>query len=317
MKTGQEINQSGGIQDPFDWIDVYTYTDNTIILTRNQLRIPGLHVFGWHDSNASLKDLKPHYHKNCLEISFFLKGAITFSVHGKNYTMYGGDAFRTLPEDIHGTNSIPISPGEMIWMQLDISDPTDFLFLSPEAARELILSWQTIEQPRIHTDKRFSMALAGQLIRQIKSGESARHRHAFCSIVVSFLYQLLTFAEKTADIISPDIHRACMYIEEHLAEPISISRLAEISCLSESHFKYKFRRSLGVTPGNYINQKRIELIKQELTRHTSLTTLSMEWGFSSSAYFSTVFKKYTGMSPSAWLRQSEEASDEGQDHRMR
>ena len=305
MKTGQELNQSDDKQVPFNWIDVYTYNENTIILTQNELHIPGLHVLGWHESNTCLKDLKPHFHKDCLEISFFLKGAITFSVRAKDYTMYGGDAFWTRPEDIHGTNTVPISPGEMIWMQLDISDPSAFLFLSPDAALGLIRDWQKIGQPRIHTDKGFSMALAGQIIRQIKMGGQDINRHALGSIVVSFLYQLLIFAEKTADIISPDIHRACMYIEEHLTEPISMTRLAEVSCLSESYFKYKFKKALGITPGNYINQKRIDQIKQELTRHSSLTNISQEWGFSSSAYFSTVFKKYTGLSPSAWLRLSE------------
>jgi AraC family transcriptional regulator len=61
---------------------------------------------------------------------------------------------------------------------------------------------------------------------------------------------------------------------------------------------------MGVTPLNYINQKRVEKGKY-LLEHTqfSVGEISEEVGFKDELYFSRVFKKYVGISPLAYRKQ--------------
>ncbi|MBR7189284.1 MAG: helix-turn-helix transcriptional regulator, partial [Clostridia bacterium] len=69
-----------------------------------------------------------------------------------------------------------------------------------------------------------------------------------------------------------------------------------------SHFKEKFRRQMLTTPRAYINQQKIELAKELLLQRGSITEVAEELSFDTPAYFSTVFRKFTAMTPSQYIR---------------
>ena len=73
------------------------------------------------------------------------------------------------------------------------------------------------------------------------------------------------------------------------------------SDLGDRRFRDLFRRQFGMTPNRYITFKRIEYAKALLSAGgISVTEVSELCGFSDVYYFSKVFKKMTGISPSAW-----------------
>jgi len=59
-----------------------------------------------------------------------------------------------------------------------------------------------------------------------------------------------------------------------------------------------FKAQTGLTPNDYLQRLRVEKA-QELLRQTTLsvTEIGLETGFSSGQYFSTVFARYAGVSP--------------------
>ena len=69
-------------------------------------------------------------------------------------------------------------------------------------------------------------------------------------------------------------------------------------------FSYKFKRQLGTSPRNFINQQKIEQAKILLLEKMSITDVAMYLGFTSSSYFSTVFKKFTLYTPSEYIKNS-------------
>ncbi|MGC9400722.1 MAG: substrate-binding domain-containing protein [Anaerolineae bacterium] len=94
------------------------------------------------------------------------------------------------------------------------------------------------------------------------------------------------------------VRQAMVYIHEHYAEPISRADLAEHVALSEDYLTDCFRKELGVTPITYINRYRIHQAKILLTEtYKSITEIALDVGFSDSSYFSRVFRRETGMSP--------------------
>ena len=93
------------------------------------------------------------------------------------------------------------------------------------------------------------------------------------------------------------------YIEEHLAEPISLAKLAQLVQLSPYHFCRAFKQSFGVPPHRYHTGLRIERAKTLLaTPNSSVTAVGMTVGFSETSSFTTAFRKTTGVTPTAFRR---------------
>lgn len=89
------------------------------------------------------------------------------------------------------------------------------------------------------------------------------------------------------------------YIEQNIYTELSISKLAELSDLSETRFKLNFKKHIGIPPHEYILRKKVETAKKLLLHqpNMSMTDIAYKLCFSSSQYFSTVFKRFTFMNP--------------------
>lgn len=93
------------------------------------------------------------------------------------------------------------------------------------------------------------------------------------------------------------------YIHAHYTEPITIAQVCEHFQYSSSYVSHTFNRFMGMNFNCYINKLRIQKA-QDMMMHESLsvTDLALKCGFSDPNYFSYVFKKTTGMTPSAYKR---------------
>ena len=96
------------------------------------------------------------------------------------------------------------------------------------------------------------------------------------------------------------LHQAKKYIEDHYIDPeLSLNNVAAQVNLSPSHFSAVFSRETGETFKEYLTKARIEKAK-ELLKMTSLKAFEIAYqvGYKDPHYFSTVFKRQTGLSPS-------------------
>ncbi len=97
------------------------------------------------------------------------------------------------------------------------------------------------------------------------------------------------------------VRQAVAYIHTHYADPISRADLARHVALSDDYLTFCFRQELGVTPIAYINRFRVNQAKQLLTdTHKSITEIALDVGFSDSSYFSRIFRRQVGLSPTAY-----------------
>ena len=98
-----------------------------------------------------------------------------------------------------------------------------------------------------------------------------------------------------------ELTEICKYIQDHLSEQMTLEGIAGIFNISVSKLKLLFHRTFDVGVIAYINKQRI--VKAcELIQNTSLkyTEIAEQLGFGSLHYFSRMFKKETGMSPSEY-----------------
>lgn len=93
------------------------------------------------------------------------------------------------------------------------------------------------------------------------------------------------------------------YIKEHLSESISLSSLSAIVNYNETYISRLFKQSTGVKLSEYIYQERIAKAKYLLsTSSDSMQAIAAAICFDSPQYFSLVFKKSVGITPSEYQR---------------
>lgn len=134
-------------------------------------------------------------------------------------------------------------------------------------------------------------------------------QRAFCDKIESrgIVFQLLSrfFKQGQSKIEMEDnrIAKTVLYIRKHLNEAIELEKLAEISCLSKDHFIRLFKKELGTTPLQYINQKKIEKAQLLLiTEELAVKEIAFQLAFDDYSYFNRLLKKTTGVTPQEYRR---------------
>lgn len=91
------------------------------------------------------------------------------------------------------------------------------------------------------------------------------------------------------------------YIDSHYQEDLTLDSLAAIAHLNKFYFSHIFSDAYGISPINYLLERRI-LRSKDLLKNSdfSITQIASVAGFSSPNYFSQAFKKSTGFTPRAY-----------------
>ena len=100
-----------------------------------------------------------------------------------------------------------------------------------------------------------------------------------------------------------DIDKAMLYFAEHYNEDICIEDYAEEHLMSTSWFIRNFKQYTGSTPMQYILSKRISNAETLLrNEHYNITEISNIVGYDNPLYFSRIFKKIKGISPTEYRK---------------
>lgn len=94
------------------------------------------------------------------------------------------------------------------------------------------------------------------------------------------------------------VRQAVAYIDSHLPDTLSLDIIAGAIPANPSYLSRTFKKETGQALTEYINLARVEKAKELLSAGGSLTyEVAEQTGFHDPAYFSAIFKKYTGLSP--------------------
>ncbi|UOY05934.1 AraC family transcriptional regulator [Muricauda sp. SCSIO 64092] len=97
------------------------------------------------------------------------------------------------------------------------------------------------------------------------------------------------------------ILKVCNYIHEHYRQTISITELADIVAMNNASFCRFFKRILGKTVVEYINELRISHVCNQIQNTGEpMYRIAYDTGYSSIAYFNKQFKKSTGLTPTEY-----------------
>lgn len=97
------------------------------------------------------------------------------------------------------------------------------------------------------------------------------------------------------------LRRVKEFIAENLEEDLSLTDIASVAELSQYHFARAFRKTVGMTPQQYVMQQRIERAKQLLSNaELPIVEISLRTGFENQSHFTTLFRKFTKLTPKSW-----------------
>ncbi|MCR2804663.1 response regulator transcription factor [Paenibacillus soyae] len=121
--------------------------------------------------------------------------------------------------------------------------------------------------------------------------------------------KLLETAEN-AKVYSPQVQEAIRYIEERLAEAISLKDVAEALHMNASYFSVLFKEQTGLTFTEYVTRRRIQRAK-ELLGGTSLSVsqIAEQVGYQTDKYFVKVFRSLEGSSPGQYRKSVSESGE--------
>jgi AraC-like DNA-binding protein len=262
-------------------------------------------VLGRYDYTFAHQQLPTHSHGYIFEFCLLDEGIQPFTVLDREYTLRGGEILVIRPFEQHGSGQSPENRGRLYWFQIRVPrNGESFLNLSADEAGLLTRSLYTISDRHFKVKK----SLKHYLDHIFKATERKDDLMVLeiRNWALRFLLDVIEDNRNHASTrISPKIRRIISCIESRLNEEnINLTQIAEVAGLSLSHFKARFKQEVGLAPGNFITLRKIEGAKKTLIEtDLPVTRVAMEYGFSSSQYFSTTFKRYTGCTPSEYREQ--------------
>lgn len=109
---------------------------------------------------------------------------------------------------------------------------------------------------------------------------------------------------KESKVISLSIRKTLDYINEHYSQNITLNDMAEYNGISPYYLSRLFTKETGKNFVDYVNEVRIkkakELLREDNYKYYEIAEMV---GINDSHYFSKIFKKYTGITPSEYKRE--------------
>ena len=256
------------------------------------------------------REWREHHHTE-LEISLVKEGQGVYTVGAAQYTIKPGDVFLfgTHEEhyitDISGCErlrlmNIHFEP-RFIWAGSDLFD-----------VKYLRIFFDRSENFRNRLDR--ENPATPEIVRLLVEieREAAERREEYELMVKIKLLSLLVLLLREYDYVSDgtsyvesakysQISGAMKYIDENLAEPLTLDEIAARANLNKTYFTTLFKKLNGVTPWEYLTARRIEKSYSLLSRRDmNILEVANSCGFNNASNFNRAFRKVTGMTPSEY-----------------
>lgn len=236
------------------------------------------------------------------EIFFITSGQGTFQIGDEIVSVKESDLILINPNCSHTERSVSSSnPLEYIVFAINnLAIGTSPSSLTDDDTKDTLNTYKILNFNKKKSEILYNL---NTLIRELEE-KNLNYELACKSILTLFLIQVMR--NTSSDIFITEnfekINIECMkiknYIDSHYSENITLDFLSNLTYVNKFHLVHLFTKEMGISPINYLINKRIDESKNLLsTTNYSIRDISSIVGFSNSSYFSQMFKKITGISP--------------------
>ncbi|CCJ79426.1 Arabinose operon regulatory protein [Cronobacter dublinensis 1210] len=228
-------------------------------------------------------------------LNLTVRGEGVVKNQGKEFLCRPGDMLLFPPGEVHHYGR---SPEAKEWYH-------QWVYFRPRAYWHEWLNWPAIfGQTGFYRPDEAHHEQFSALFQAIIDAAQGPGRYAEL-LAINLLEQLLlrrveAISESLKAPLDSRVRDACQYISDHLADShFDIASVAQHVCLSPSRLSHLFRQQLGVSVLSWREDQRISQAKLLLsTTRMPIASVGRNVGFEDQLYFSRVFKKCTGASPS-------------------
>jgi AraC-like DNA-binding protein len=281
------------------------HTKREIVLTFHDVGLgDSIEHLGRYNYSRANYPLGDHDHGDAIEFAYLVKGKQVYNTHHQDYVLGANDVFVAFPHETHSTANWPQEKGILYWMIIKMPKGRERLLDLPlNETQELKDRLLNLPRRVFSAPTILSKLFDGIFLAYYEKTDTFK-RIILKSRFIEVLAALIDYAENTkTSNACHEMNKLLSYIDSHIDKSLTISELSERMNLSESWFKAKFLRNVGMSPAQYILNRKIERAKKLLhAGNKNVTEIALGLGFSSSGYFATVFKRFTGKNPSDFLR---------------
>ena len=155
------------------------------------------------------------------------------------------------------------------------------------------------------------MTLIDEIVAYFKAedfGYELRSRSALSELWLILLEETEEVRKNAKKADPTDSHRMKQmmnYVHDHYSEKIYLEEIASSAGVSPRECARCFKRQIGYTPMDYLNQYRVRMAADELRMTAkSIALIGEECGFASDSYFGKTFRQYMNCSPREYRRKS-------------
>jgi AraC-like DNA-binding protein len=241
-----------------------------------------------HDAEVFIgtqPDLKfaPHWHEQW-SVGAIIQGVCRFACDGAFFEAGAGSVIVMRPRAVH-TAGTSAGRFEMA-----------MLYLPPECVCD-VMAWPRGQVPDAVSVVRHDAVLASALWRAARSRQADDIRTS-----VEQALRLAVAADANfvgTPTIDARVRALCESLQSDNAIP-DMAALAHEAGLSREHFHRLFRKTIGLTPLDYARLARMARAKRLLLEGTPASHAALDCGFADQAHFARWFKRYFGVTPTAY-----------------
>ncbi|WP_036604259.1 helix-turn-helix domain-containing protein [Paenibacillus assamensis] len=292
-----------------------------VTLYRGELEIGTLlpfKVYRWTQAGGSSRD---HAH-DYFQIWYVVKGSFQHTIDRKTYQMMKGNLFVIPPYAVHRVDLIPDQEMEIIGCEF-LPHFINEHFQRPNEGTDRF-DYSYLEQFMVSEDELIpKVTLLGEADAEVTRllsemlAEFQQGEHYYELVLKANLLKLLSIIirqmtkqrgggseeEDRMEKFRGLMMGALNYIHEHYPEELRLEGLCRQFNLSKSYFCALFKRYTGKTFNDYLIDLRIrKAAEMLLNTDSTITEIGYGVGFNDIAYFSRIFKRHTGVSPSQFKR---------------
>ncbi len=278
--------------------------------------LPELRSVGYSNAEQPQRwGTAPHCNES-LELTFQESGSLSFAIDNHRAVLQPNELLIARPWQWHSFGNPNFTVGRIVWLNLDLGmrephEPwrwPDWIVLTKKDLRELTHILRHNEYPVWPADRR--MQTCFQELRRAVDEKTVESCVSTLVVRINefFLLLLETLRSKSPELdasLSSAKRTVRLFWDELLADDRALTSewtvpgMAKQCGLKRAQFANLTRELVNMAPAQYLLQCRMERAAQRLREspEASVTEIALNFGFSSSQYFATAFRKAFGRAP--------------------
>lgn len=248
----------------------------------------------------------PHCHQN-VELCMMKEGRCDIIINGEVITVREGELLIIFSNMIHSFHMSSDRPASFLQIHFK---PDSFSTASPKIMGDILFLKYMADGHNSYLLQPFSPQLLS-CVERICAESGGQEDPLGSTLARIYVYEMIFLLSREISqsyrqvfsIDNPIAIKAIQYITSHISEPISLSDVAAHCRITPRYLSSVFKSAVNLTVNEYINVAKVEIAMCRLT-DTDLPVgeIASRLGYSSSQYFSAVFKKYTHATPTEFRR---------------